>query len=64
MFDYAFLFFLIQRSQFRSHWLDHIHKPLEGRNKILKSFCPEIFAMYAIKLGVCLTLIGGVKVHG
>lgn len=35
--------------------------PLQGRNKILASFCPQVFGLYIVKLAVALVLIGGVQ---
>jgi len=37
-------------------------KPLEGRNNIVASVCPQVFGLYAVKLSVLLVLIGGVQV--
>eukprot|EP01135_Chromosphaera_perkinsii_P003156 Nk52_evm45s236 gene=Nk52_evmTU45s236 len=42
-------------------WERHRDNPITGRNIILKSFCPQIFGMYIVKLAVALALIGGVQ---
>ncbi|GMI35330.1 hypothetical protein TeGR_g6417 [Tetraparma gracilis] len=34
--------------------------PVASRNLIVKSFCPKLYGMMAVKLGLLLTLIGGV----
>ena len=49
------------KSEFTEFWSDYRYSPLEGRNKILASFCPEIFGLYIVKLAVALALIGGVQ---
>ena len=36
---------------------------LTGRNKIVASFCPQVFGLYVVKLCICLSLIGGVEVQ-
>ena len=35
--------------------------PLIGRDKILASFCPQVYGMYIVKLAVCVVLCGGVQ---
>ena len=35
--------------------------PLQGRNQILTSFCPQVFGLYMVKLAMTLVLIGGVQ---
>lgn len=45
-----------------SFWSNHGNTPLTGRNKIVASFCPQVFGLYVVKLCVCLALIGGVEV--
>ena len=35
--------------------------PLIGRDKIIASFCPQVYGMYIIKLAVCVVLCGGVE---
>ena len=53
-----------QRSEFEQFWASHVTTPLEGRNSIVASFCPQVFGLYVVKLSVCLALIGGVEVGG
>ncbi|KAI8467006.1 MAG: DNA replication licensing factor MCM9-like protein [Monoraphidium minutum] len=45
---------------FRDFWLQHRDKPLQGRNKIIASICPQIFGLYIVKLAVALMVVGGV----
>ena len=52
----------LQRSEFEQFWASHVTTPLEGRNSIVASFCPQVFGLYVVKLSVCLALIGGVEV--
>ena len=54
--------FLPQKSEFQSHWVTFKDNPLEGRNIIVASLCPQVFGLYIVKLCVCLALIGGVEV--
>ena len=51
-----------QRDDFDVFWEAHSECPLEGRNKIIASFCPQVFGLYVVKLSVFLALIGGVEV--
>ncbi|KAM3194283.1 hypothetical protein ACQJBY_070760 [Aegilops geniculata] len=46
---------------FEIFWAENRATPLEGRNKILKGICPQIFGLFTVKLAVALTLIGGVQ---
>ncbi|CAL5043793.1 unnamed protein product [Urochloa decumbens] len=46
---------------FEHFWKEHEYTPLEGRNLILRSICPQIFGLFTVKLAVALTLIGGVQ---
>lgn len=55
---------VFQRSEFEQFWASHVTTPLEGRNSIVASFCPQVFGLYVVKLSVCLALIGGVEVGG
>lgn len=46
--------------EFKSHyWNQHRACPLEGRNRLVNSFCPQIYGMFLVKLAVLLTVIGG-----
>ena len=44
-----------------SSGLAYGYLPLIGRDKILASFCPQVYGMYLIKLAVCVVLCGGVE---
>ena len=52
-----------QRAEFDSFWAQYEGRPLEGRNVIVASFCPQVFGLYVVKLSICLALIGGVQVQ-
>ena len=47
-------------AEFRAFWAAAAGRPLVGRNTILKSFCPQVFGLFVVKLSLLLTLIGGV----
>ena len=32
-----------------------------ARDKLLESFCPQVYGMYLIKLATCIVLCGGVE---
>lgn len=49
------------RAEFENFWSEHSSNPLEGRNHIVASVCPQIFGCYVVKLAVILVLIGGVQ---
>lgn len=49
------------RTEFDNFWQEHRDNPLEGRNHIIASMCPQIFGCYVVKLAVTLVLIGGVR---
>ena len=57
-----YTFFLSQKEEFASFWASHSGAVLTGRNKIVASFCPQVFGLYVVKLCICLSLIGGVEV--
>ncbi|KAK0060388.1 DNA helicase MCM9 [Biomphalaria pfeifferi] len=42
-------------------WDEHKDSPLNGRNKILASFCPQVYGLYVVKLAVAVVLAGGVQ---
>ncbi|XP_055900609.1 DNA helicase MCM9-like isoform X2 [Biomphalaria glabrata] len=42
-------------------WDEHKDSPLNGRNKILASFCPQVYGLYVVKLAVTVVLAGGVQ---
>ena len=49
------------RCEFSEYWENYKDFPLEGRNRILSAFCPQVFGLYVVKLAVSLALIGGVQ---
>lgn len=57
-----FFFFLFKAKEFGQFWQDYKSDPLEGRNFILSSICPQVFGMYIVKLAAALVLAGGVQV--
>ncbi|XP_015126143.1 DNA helicase MCM9 [Diachasma alloeum] len=46
---------------FRNYWERYEGKPLEGRNNILASICPQLFGMYFVKLALAVVLAAGVS---
>jgi len=54
-----------QRLQFESYWERARAEQCEltARDAIVKSICPQLQGMYVVKLGVLLTVIGGVAHH-
>ncbi|KAI9104624.1 MCM2/3/5 family-domain-containing protein [Phlyctochytrium arcticum] len=53
------------QENFAEYWKEWIHRGqvLQGRDLILKSFCPKIYGMYIVKLAIMLVLIGGTEMH-
>lgn len=49
------------KQEFREYWSSYADNPLEGRNNVVSSVCPQVFGLYAVKLSVLLVLIGGVQ---
>ncbi|XP_003388796.2 PREDICTED: probable DNA helicase MCM9 [Amphimedon queenslandica] len=49
------------KSFFDAFWCSYKDNPLEGRNVIIASFCPQVFGLYVVKLCICLALVGGVQ---
>lgn len=47
-------------SEFKRYWKDHDYNPIIGKNKILESIAPHLYDRYAEKLGILLSIIGGV----
>ncbi|KAK4881303.1 hypothetical protein RN001_004622 [Aquatica leii] len=45
--------------KFSMFWSKYKLSPLEGRDIILKSFCPKLYGMYLVKLAVAIVLAGG-----
>lgn len=49
------------KEDFENFWKLQSHDPLSARNRILASFCPQVYGLYLVKLAVCLVLTGGVQ---
>ena len=49
------------KREFVEFWTKYKETPLQARNHILSSFCPQVYGLYAVKLAVALALIGGVQ---
>ncbi|RXG69107.1 DNA helicase MCM9 [Armadillidium vulgare] len=49
------------KSEFEDYWRRHEHDILLGRNKILASFCPQIYGLYLVKLCASVVIAGGVQ---
>ncbi|KAI8486204.1 DNA helicase mcm9 [Branchiostoma belcheri] len=49
------------RQQFTDFWEKYHDAPLQGRNIILASLCPQVFGLYVVKLAVALVMAGGVQ---
>ncbi|XP_050410283.2 DNA helicase MCM9 [Patella vulgata] len=49
------------KSEISEFWQDHVNSPLTARNKILASFCPQVYGLYVVKLAVAVCLAGGVQ---
>ncbi|KAF2902861.1 hypothetical protein ILUMI_03319 [Ignelater luminosus] len=49
------------RDQFVNFWEKYKTCPLEGRDLILRSFCPKLYGMYLVKLAMAVVLAGGSK---
>jgi DNA helicase MCM9 len=45
-------------NDFKRFWKRY--DPIQGRNIIVKSVCQNLYQRYDVKLGILLTLIGGV----
>ncbi|KAJ8683906.1 hypothetical protein QAD02_019698 [Eretmocerus hayati] len=45
---------------FRNYWKKYDDKPLNGRDNILASICPQLYGMYSLKLALAVILAGGV----
>ncbi|XP_023246254.1 DNA helicase MCM9-like [Copidosoma floridanum] len=46
---------------FRNFWDKYGDRPLEGRDFILTSVCPQLYGMYSLKLALAVILCGGVS---
>lgn len=51
------------KKEFDAYWADPRRKecPIEGRDFICKAVCPKLYGLHIIKLGLLITLIGGVQ---
>ncbi|XP_071450357.1 uncharacterized protein [Hetaerina americana] len=49
------------KDEFEQFWKYHSRHPLNGRNIILASLCPQVYGLYLIKLAVAVILAGGVQ---
>jgi DNA helicase MCM9 len=49
-----------KEKEFEKFWRENRRDSMAARDGIVKSFCPRIFGMHAIKLSVLLVLLGGV----
>jgi DNA helicase MCM9 len=49
-----------QTAEFEEFWDAHEGAPLKARDSVVKSVCPQLFGMSAVKLALALTLVGGV----
>ncbi|CAI5516249.1 unnamed protein product [Closterium sp. Naga37s-1] len=49
-----------EEGEFEDFWCAHASNPLAGRDIILRSICPQVYGLAAVKLAVALMLIGGV----
>ncbi|XP_072387493.1 uncharacterized protein [Diabrotica undecimpunctata] len=48
---------------FNNFWEQYKDNPLEGRDVILKSICPEIYGLYPVKLAMATVLAGGCSIE-
>lgn len=48
------------RHQFEEFWRTHAKAPLQARDFIVKSICPQLYGLFLTKMALALTLIGGV----
>lgn len=48
-------------SEIQKFWQSHSSNPLQGKNEIIESICPHIYERYPEKLGILLSVIGGVQ---
>lgn len=45
------------RKDFLAFWEQHRASPMDGRNQILASICPQVFGLYIVKLAVAMVLV-------
>ncbi|KAJ3318966.1 DNA helicase mcm9 [Boothiomyces sp. JEL0866] len=48
------------QEEFQNYWKEYKDTPFLARNKILASFCPQVYGLYIVKLAIMLVLVGGV----
>jgi len=48
------------KHEFISFWQEHTDRPITAREFIVKSLCPQVYALHTAKLALLLVLIGGV----
>jgi len=46
--------------EFKHFWKKHKRTPLQAKETLVKSVCPGLFSRHEAKLGLLLTMIGGV----
>ncbi|XP_067655195.1 DNA helicase MCM9-like [Haliotis asinina] len=49
------------KSEIVAFWDEHKMEPFTARNKILASFCPQVYGLYVVKLSVAMVMAGGVQ---
>ncbi|XP_046559638.1 LOW QUALITY PROTEIN: DNA helicase MCM9-like [Haliotis rubra] len=49
------------KSEIVAFWDEHKMEPFTARNKILASFCPQVYGLYVVKLAVAMVMAGGVQ---
>ena len=48
-------------AEFERYWQAEAHRPIQARDYICQAVCPKLYGLQVIKLGLLLTLIGGVS---
>ncbi|KAJ2889512.1 DNA helicase mcm9, partial [Coemansia aciculifera] len=48
------------RQGFGEFWRQHAARPMDGRDILVSSMCPQVYGLFYVKLAVLLVLIGGV----
>ncbi|KAJ8937350.1 hypothetical protein NQ314_011895, partial [Rhamnusium bicolor] len=51
------------KKMFSTFWEKYSGDPLAGRDLILKSFCPQIYGLYLVKLAIAIVLAGGSQIE-
>ena len=47
--------------EFRSFWANYASNSITGRDILLKSFCPELYGLFVVKLSAAIVLAGGIS---